>query len=179
MVKDTEMLDALFQYATEGIIVANQKGEIVLVNPRIEKLFGYAHSELIGNKIEMLIPSRFEKTHVANRDSYFHTPHARPMGQGMSLFAKRKNGSEFPVEVSLSYYVAQGGKFAIAFLTDITERKKQEDIIQKAHRELAQYSGALETSNKDLEQFAYVASHDLQEPLRKIQSFGERLKTDR
>ncbi len=176
MEKDTEMLDALFQYATEGIVVANQKGEIVLVNPRVEKLFGYLHSELIGNKIEILIPSRFEKTHVSRRDSYFHAPLARPMGQGMSLFGQRKDGKEFPVEVSLSYYVAHGKKFAIAFLTDITERKKQEDVIRKANQELSHYSNTLE---KRVEQKTEALASTINELAKSQQDLQKALSKER
>lgn len=170
------MLDALFQYATEGIVVANQKGEIVLVNPRVEKLFGYLHSELIGNKIEILIPSRFEKTHVSRRDSYFHAPLARPMGQGMSLFGQRKDGKEFPVEVSLSYYVAHGKKFAIAFLTDITERKKQEDVIRKANQELSHYSNTLE---KRVEQKTEALASTINELAKSQQDLQKALSKER
>src|ERR1039458_2379223 len=176
MEKDAEMLDALFQYATEGIVVANQMGEIVLVNPRIEKLFGYSHSELIGNKIEILIPSRFKKKHVSHRDNYFHSPHARPMGQGMSLFGKRKDGNEFPVEVSLSYYISQGKKFAIAFLTEITERKKQEDIIRKANQELSQYSNTLE---KRVEQKTEALASTINELAKSQQDLQKALSKER
>ena len=176
MEKDAEMLDALFQYATEGIVVANQMGEIVLVNPRIEKLFGYSHSELIGNKIEILIPSRFKKKHVSHRDNYFHSPHARPMGMGMTLFAKRKDDSEFPVEVSLSHYVAHGKKFAIAFLTDITERNKQEDIIRKANQELSQYSNTLE---KRVEQKTEALASTINELAKSQQDLQKALSKER
>ena len=146
------MLDALFQHATEGILVANQKGEIILVNPKMQKLFGYDQEELIGNKIEMLLPQRFGKNHVAKRDGYFQSPHARPMGQGMTLYAKRKDGSEFPVEVSLSYFTNKEGKFAIAFLIDITERKKQDDEIHNVKIAQAETLEEIKILNTELEQ---------------------------
>ena len=301
-----EKLGALFLYAPKGIIITSQKGEIVLINPAVEKNFGYSKEELIGKRIEMLVPDQFSKIHVNNHKQYFQTPHARQMGNGLPITAKRKDGSEFPVEVNLSYFIIKEGKYAIAYINDISERKrlddalrketiraqryldvapvifivinkdqtigrinkegchllgyneeevvgknwfdnylpkeiadsdkqyfnmavsgeheivgfyesrilrkdgtqrlikwktsfvkddfgditsilsagedvtekrKQEEVIRKANNELAEYSVALETSNKDLQQFSYVVSHDLQEPLRKIQSFGERLKT--
>lgn len=172
-----EKMNALFEYATEGILITNQKADIILLNPEVEKLFGYKRSELIGQKIEILVPDRFAKVHVGHRDKYMNDPHARPMGKGMPLHAKRRDGSEFPVEISLSHFETSEGKFTIAFIIDITERKEKEDTIRQVNEELHRYSKSLEESNKELEQFAYVASHDLQEPLRKIQSFGERLKT--
>lgn len=175
--RNKDELDALFQHAVEGMLIANQKGEIILLNPAVEKIFGYKKVELIGQKIEILLPERFSKTHVSNREQFIKSPHARPMGDGKLLFARKKEGGEFPVEISLSYFVTKEGTFAIAFIVDVTERKEKEDAILIAKNELDKYSKSLEISNRDLEQFAYVASHDLQEPLRKIQSFGERLKT--
>lgn len=175
--KNKEKMEALFQFATEGILITNQKGEIILLNPAVEKLFGYESDELVGEKIEKLIPERFSKGHVSKRDEYLKNPHARPMGHGMQLFARKKDEKEFPVEVSLSYFITREGKFAIAFIVDATERKEKENALRMASEDLERYSKSLEISNSDLEQFAYVASHDLQEPLRKIQSFGERLKS--
>ena len=95
----------------------------------------------------------------------------------MNLFAKRKDGSEFSVEISLSPYTKDGESFVIAFIIDITIRKKNEDEIKKKKEELEFLTENLRESNKELENFAYISSHDLQEPLRKIQSFGDRLKS--
>lgn len=172
-----EGLLALFEYATEGILVANNKGEIIKINPSAEKLFGYEHDELLGKVIETLIPQKHVHKHVGQRDKFAENPHPRSMGIGMDLFAKRKDGSEFPVEVSLSPMNTKEGKYVIAFIIDITIRKNQDDALKKTHRELKHFSEELKASNSELENFAYISSHDLQEPLRKIQAFGDRLKT--
>ncbi len=303
--RTNERMDALFQHATEGIVITGGKGEIIMANPEAEKQFGYSKEELIGKRIEMLIPQRYSEGHVQHRKNYYQKPHARYMGAGMDLYAKRKNGTEFPVEISLSSFVTSEGMFVVSFVIDITQRKKQEEAIRRekgvaqlylevapvifiavnkegivtlinsagckilgyneseligknwmqylvppdarersekiiaevysnqddtmkeyenhiftkngerriilwkitalkneqgeviatlrsgeditekkaqqdqiyrAHEELKDYSLRLQQSNEELEQFAYISSHDLQEPLRKIQSFGDRLK---
>src|SRR6185436_9619994 len=90
---------ALFYYATEGIIVANEYGEIIQANPSAEKLFGYSPDELPGKKIESLIPRRFSEKHKSHRNGYNVNPHPRSMGIGMNLFGMKKDGTEFPVEI--------------------------------------------------------------------------------
>ena len=111
--KTPEMLDALFRSATEGIIVTDRQGKIVLVNPRAIKHFGYEEQELIGQTIELLVPSRFVNMHSSHREDYHKHPRPRSMGAGMNLFAKRKDGSEFPVEVSLSHFSTSEGPFVM------------------------------------------------------------------
>lgn len=175
MKKDIELLNALFEFATEGIIVSDNHGKITLVNPKAETLFGYSEKELLGQAIEILVPKKDTAIHVKNREAFYKKPHPRAMGMGMDLYAKRKDGTLFPVEISLSSFSTQEGNFVMSFIIDITERKRQDDALKKAHNELKMYAQRLTESNSELEQFAYVASHDLQEPLRKIQSFGERL----
>lgn len=118
---------ALFEYATVGILVIGSDGSIELANPTIEKLFDYPTGELIGKPIEILIPESFQKRHVHHRTRYFEKPVARPMGYGMNLFARRKGGVEFPVEISLGYYELDNEKLAVAFITDITVRAASEE----------------------------------------------------
>jgi len=175
MEKHAEMLDAIFSYATEGILVSDTNGKIVMANKTVEKLFGYNSGEMIGKSIEDLVPRNLKPKHENYRKEYIADPHPRYMGTGYDLFARRKDDSEFPVEVSLSHFTTTEGKFVLSFVTDISKRKSQEAFIQKINLELEEYSKALETSNKDLEQFAYIASHDLQEPLRKILTYSNRL----
>lgn len=137
MIKHLEMLDALFKHATEGIIVSNIKGEIVMVNPKALELFGYQEQEdLLGNKIEVLIPRRYEKGHVKHREKFSHNPHSRSMGANMELFARKKDDSEFPVEVSLSHFTTDDGQFIMSFIVDITERFKHHESIKKLNTEL-------------------------------------------
>lgn len=136
MIQKIEMLNALFKHATEGIVVVGKDGGIVIANPKAEQLFGYVKDELIGKKIEVLIPQRYATGHVNHRDGYARNPHARSMGIGMDLFAMRKDGSEFPVEISLSNFSTSEGEYFMSFIIDITERKKQETEIIKLNAEL-------------------------------------------
>lgn len=135
--KNKERLRAMFEYATEGILIANKKGEIIMINPIAEKQFGYDHGELVGKQIEVLIPQRLTERHVKHREKYVHNPYPRSMGQGMELYARRKDSSEFPVEISLSNFTTEEGAFVIAFVIDITQRKKSEELFRK-EKEIAQ-----------------------------------------
>ncbi|HEX5172026.1 MAG TPA: PAS domain-containing sensor histidine kinase, partial [Cyclobacteriaceae bacterium] len=118
---------ALFEYATVGILVISREGRIELANPTIEKIFGYQTGELIGRPVEILIPEAFQKKHIGHRTRYFERPVARPMGYGLNLFARRKNGVEFPVEISLGHYELDNERLAVAFITDITVRAASEE----------------------------------------------------
>jgi PAS domain S-box-containing protein len=126
---------ALFQYATVGIIVINSNGYIQLANPCIEKLFEFKKDELLGQPVEILIPEAMQKRHTKYRDKCFESPKAGPMGYGLNLFARKKNGEEFPVEISLGHYELYGEQLAVAFVTDISERIKAENHIQQRERE--------------------------------------------
>ncbi|MDW7691082.1 PAS domain S-box protein [Flammeovirgaceae bacterium SG7u.111] len=301
MLSEQIILRAIFESSAEGIIISDNKGEIVKANPKSEKMFAYDRGELVGKKIEDLIPSRFLANHHHYREGFYEKPKPRSMGKGLDLYAKRKDNSEFPVEVSLSYSRIGDEMLVIAFLINITERKKaekqllqseeqlryymtnspaaiamtdcdlkyllvsdrwieeykfeQKDLVGLSHPEvfpdyqknwdtvyekclkgeiirceedkihrsdgtidwlrwevhpwrdangqigglimfnevittrklaeealkksrakLRDYTIQLERSNRELEDFAYISSHDLQEPLRKIQTFGDRIK---
>jgi PAS domain S-box-containing protein len=137
MIKHLEMLDALFKHATEGIIVSNIHGEIVMVNPKALELFGYQQQEeLLGKKIEILIPKRFEKGHIKHRENFSKKPHSRSMGANLQLFARKKDDTEFPVEVSLSHFTTDDGQFIMSFIVDITERFNYQESIKKLNTEL-------------------------------------------
>ncbi|GAA4829807.1 PAS domain S-box protein [Algivirga pacifica] len=291
---------ALFETAAEGILITNKDGIIVLCNPKVDQMFGYQKDELIGQKLEILIPQEYKHSHVHHRDNFYKKPSSRPMGLGKDFPAKRKDGTVFPVEISinsmqldeerlsvafvtdisgrkkveqqvlksrelLSYfvhhtpasvamldkelkYILVSSKWAteyglkekeiiglkhesifpdyqahwshlyekclsgevidigeesilrpngdtkwlkweahpwkdehgetggiIIFTEDITERKIASETLQKKEKELKLYTQQLERSNRELEDFAYISSHDLQEPLRKIRTFGDRL----
>ncbi|HLN52694.1 MAG TPA: PAS domain S-box protein [Lentimicrobium sp.] len=156
---------ALLESAPDAMVIVNKFGQIILVNAQTEKLFGYEREELIGKEVEILIPNRYHNPHVEHRKGYFEDPRIREMGAGLELFGKRKDATEFPVEVSLSPLKLEEGIFVSAAVRDISLQKK-------AALELRDYATRLELSNRELEQFAYVASHDLQEPLRNITNFA-------
>lgn len=162
--------EAIVQFATMGILIVNESGTIVQVNPCAEKMFNYEKNELLGKKIETLIPKRFSK-HESHRRKYNETPRARIMGEQLELFGMRKDGTEFPVDISLSPYTTTQGNFIVAFIADITLRKEKEFTINAKTKELLQINIELEKINKDLITLIYVSSHDLQEPLRKIKGF--------
>ncbi|MGV3611896.1 MAG: PAS domain-containing sensor histidine kinase [Fluviicola sp.] len=131
-----EGVDVLFSHANEGILVVNEQGKIVRVNPSAERLFGYDTNELIGSQMEILIPRRFSGEHTSYRENYAENPRARSMGSGMDLFAMKKDQSEFPVEVSLSPYSSSEGNFVVAFIIDISVRKQDEEKLRNYSIEL-------------------------------------------
>jgi hypothetical protein len=113
---------AFLESASEGIVVTDPAGVIVTVNARTEAMFGYTRGELIGQPVERLIPTRMRTAHVGHREAYLAAPRTRPMGLGLDLAGLRKDGAEFPVEVSLSQVGTDDGRRVIAFITDISER---------------------------------------------------------
>ncbi len=129
--------EALFNNAAIGIIIVDEAGEIVLANNFALKQFGYNDGELLHQKIEVLIPQRYTGRHEQHRTNYHGAgAHSRPMGTGMDLYAIKKSGEEFPVEVSLSSYNAKDKKYAIAFISDITIRKRSEEALINLNAEL-------------------------------------------
>lgn len=133
---EVQMLGALFQHTSEGIVITDHNGLIFMVNPRAEVLFGYKEGELLGQKIEVLVPPNARARHVKNRANYEADPHPRPMGSGRALLGQRKDGSQFPLEVSLSSVPTEEGDYVLSFVVDITERKRQEDALREAHADL-------------------------------------------
>ncbi len=180
--KVNQEYEALFNNAAIGIITVNEAGDIVLINEFALKQFGYTREELLGQKIEVLIPRRYVARHEQHRQNY-HTknPHSRPMGSGMDLYAIGKNGREFPVEVSLSIYKTDEGQFAIAFVSDISVRKQAEQELVKLNAELEKkveertqsLREALEKEkelNELKSRFVSMASHEFRTPLSTILS---------
>ncbi|MEO8149478.1 MAG: PAS domain-containing sensor histidine kinase [Bacteroidia bacterium] len=145
------LLEALFEHATESIIVVDEHGKILLVNPATEKLFGYRQKELTDKTVEFLLPQRYADKHIENRENYNKHPHARGMGIGMDLYARKKDGLEFPVEISLTPFNTEEHKHVIAFIIDITKRKKTEQEIIDKKKELEVLTKELKANNEKLE----------------------------
>lgn len=168
--QEKEKFEALFQYASMGILVANAEAEIILMNNFLLALFGYTdQTELIGKKIETLIPSRYHNKHIHQRDHYIENPKPRPMGLGKDLFAVRKDGSEFPVEISLSNYTTAEGSFAIAFVSDITKRKEFENAIHQQREELTVTNAKIEELNDELEEKVELRTKQLQDTMQELE----------
>ncbi len=168
--KAEERFRLVVESAPNAMILVNREGKISLVNDQTEKLFGYNREDLIGQKLEILLPNRFRNEHPDHRARFFSEPSVRSMGAGRDLFALRKDGTEIQVEIGLNPIETDEGPMVLASIIDITERKIQElTIIRK---------NELEAKNKELEQFAYLASHDLQEPLRTVSNYIQILRED-
>src|SRR5262245_41606882 len=129
---------ALLESASEGILLINASGRITLVNVAAERMFGYTRSELLGQSLEILLPERVRIVHAEHRARYVASPRVRPMGTGLDLAGRRKDASEFPVEISLSYFQSSEGMTAMALITDITERKRVEAELQRQRETLYQ-----------------------------------------
>src|SRR5260370_16471396 len=132
--KTEKLLVALLESASQAIISIDRTGRIVLANRRAAEMFGYTGTELLGARIEILLPESKRATHGRQRDDYFQRPRARPMGIGLDLSGRRKDGAEFPVEVSLSTVETDEGTFGIAFVSDISVRKTLEEQLVHAQK---------------------------------------------
>ncbi len=129
---------AVLESASEGIVLIDPAGRITLVNAAVERMFGYTRRELLGRPLEILLPERARGTHTAHRTEYCAEPRARPMGIGLDLYGRRRDGAEFPVEISLSHVESTDGGVAMAFITDITERKRVEAQLERQREVLHQ-----------------------------------------
>lgn len=165
---ELEQFKALFEFATEGIIIANKEGRIVLANPKALQQFGYSSHELSNKEIEVLIPQPSKHKHVHDREAFTQKPSHRSMGAMRDLFALRKDGSVFPVEISLSHYKIGETLFIIAFIIDITIRKENE-------KELQAKSATIREMNVSLENKVQQRTMILRETLTELEKSKEEL----
>src|SRR5690606_13324268 len=148
---ESRHLTALFEHATEGIILTGTEGRIIMVNPAALRMFGYEEGELDGKQVEVLIPERYSHSHVGQRKEFYEEPQNRVMGHGRELFGKKKNNEDLPIEVSLSFYRQEGELYVIAFIVDITYRKQIEANIISQQKELENVTLELKKLNTQLE----------------------------
>ena len=170
----------LLESAPDAIVIMGEKGTITLVNKQCENIFGYQKDELIGANMELLLPERFRSSQLEQPRLIHDIPGVRSTDIGLEVLGRRKNGEEFPIEMSLSPLETEEGLLVTAAIRDISEKKRMEKAIREANitleKKVHKRTAELEIKNKELEQFAYVASHDLQEPLRTTSSFVELLR---
>lgn len=165
----TSHITSLFENAAEGFIVTDSQANIILVNPSACRMFGYAPDELVGEKIELLIPTHYRHAHVKLREGFYKDPRNRVMGHGRDLHGQKKNGENFPVEVSLSTYLQNGDRYVIAFLIDITHRKQIERNMMTQQQQLEKMANEMRQLNTELEAKVEERTIILREALQKLE----------
>ena len=158
--RQTKLFRGLLEAAPDGMVIVNRDGVIMLVNAQVEQMFGYERAELVGEQVEILVPDRFSGMHMAFRNGYVSEPRTRPMGLAGDLHARRKDGSEFPVEVTLSPLETDEGLLVSAAVRDISERRRMQ-----------------EETDRVKDEFFATVSHELRTPLTSMIGYGE-LMTD-
>jgi PAS domain S-box-containing protein len=169
--------ETLFESAPDGMVATDLEGRIVRVNTQMEKMFGYRREELVGQRVETLVPERLREAHAGHRQDYYHEPRLRPMGAG-ELFARRKDATRFPVDIMLSPMQTEHGSLVLSVVRDVTKRKEAEERIVQLNQELEQRVAELQVANESLASFSYSVYHDLRAPLRQIDGFATILVED-
>ncbi len=174
-IDNIQQFEALFDFATIGIVVTNNEGKIINFNKYAETQFGYSKAEVMGELVDKLLPKNTHSKHATYRHQYYEHPEPRIMGHGRDLFAQNKEGSTFPVEVSLSHYTINGQTFVIAFVIDITVRKAHEAIVTGQTKELERVTSEIKSMNFELEQKVEDRTKMLREALSELEKSKEEL----
>ncbi len=166
---DQAHMTSLFENATEGILLTDSKGKILIVNPAASRMFGYAKEELKNKTIELLIPQEYRERHVNLRQDFYQHPKNRDMGAGRDLFGCKKEGTVFPVEVSLSHYKKENELYVIAFIVDISRRKEMEQNLVRKQKELETVTNQIRKLNTELERKVEERTKILKEALQRLE----------
>ena len=143
-----QKLRALFEFSPDAIVVTDKEGRLTEANAQVEKLFGYSREELMGQSVEMLIPERFRQTHPAHRSQYHGKAGIRPMGRGLELYGRRKDGTEFPVDIMLGPIATAEGRVAMSIVRDLSEKKEREEALRRAELERRYLEEELNTEHR-------------------------------
>jgi PAS domain S-box-containing protein len=176
--EEEEKFRNLLESAPDAMVIVDGSGQIHLINAQAERLFGYSREELIGKPVETLMPQRFHGQHVSHRRLYSESPRPREMGVGLELSGRRKDGTEFPIEISLSPLKTRDGTLISSAIRNVSDRRHAEEEIRKLNSVLKDRVAELNAVNKELESFSYSVSHDLRAPLRHIDGFARILKEE-
>jgi PAS domain S-box-containing protein len=176
MQRQNQRFEALFQFASTAIMVVNQTGSIVLANKHALQLFGYTEERIAGLKIEDLIPERYRMRHTGQREHYQQDPQNRPMGTGLDLFARKSDGKEFPVEISLGHFQTEEGRFVIAFVIDITHRKQIERTMLEQQKVMEKVNREIEQLNDELEEKVEHRTRQLKDTLEELERSRDELE---
>jgi PAS domain S-box-containing protein len=169
MLNERSHLVSLFEHATEGFVVTGPQGKIILINPAACRMFGYAPEELLGQPIELLIPNQYRKSHVSLREGFYAVPSNRVMGHGRDLHGQNRDGTTFPVEVSLSTYIQDNQRYVTAFIVDISHRKEIEANMLQQQKQLQKVTEELRNLNAELEMKVEERTVILKEALQQLE----------